>query len=179
MKGEAVQRDTISAPCTQEERAKRQQNSHQTPIIHARKQSDHSYYQWRALPCVRVQSVHFLYRFICVPIHTWGQRGRGSEGGKLSLALSYNAHRALSHARLSKYSFKLEQETGTDAVLAKLLPKAPFSFSHRLWKTTCFPVPVPAELQASRHVRRAPARTSARSPRRSGLGGLGHVQIFV
>ena len=43
----------------------------------------------------------------------------------------------------SKYSFKLEQETGTDAVLAKLLPRTYFSISHRLWKTTCFPVPVP------------------------------------
>ena len=43
----------------------------------------------------------------------------------------------------SKYSCKLEQETGTDAVLAKLLPRTYFSISHRLWKTTCFPVPVP------------------------------------
>ena len=32
----------------------------------------------------------------------------------------------------SKYSCKLEQETGTDAVLAKPLPKALFSISHRL-----------------------------------------------
>ena len=32
----------------------------------------------------------------------------------------------------SKYSCKLEQETGTDAVLAKLLPRTYFSISHRL-----------------------------------------------
>ena len=47
--------------------------------------------------------------------------------------LSYNAHRARVHPSLaSKSSFKLEQETGTDAVLAKPLPKALFSISHRL-----------------------------------------------
>ena len=104
MKGEAVQRDTISAPCTQEERAKRQQNSHQTPIIHARKQSDHSYYQWRALPCVRVQSVHFLYRFICVPIHTWGQppaRAAAGAAPPARAARQLSAKRALMRRLLS------------------------------------------------------------------------------
>ena len=99
---------------------------------------------------------------------------------RLFKRLSYNAHRARVHPSLaSKYSCKLEQETGTDAVLAKPLPKALFSISHRLWKTTCFPVPVPVDLQASNHVRLARARTPTRSPRRSGDGRLGAVQIFV
>ena len=46
---------------------------------------------------------------------------------RLFKRLSYNAHRAYVHPSLaSKYSFKLEQETGTDAVLAKLLPRTYF-----------------------------------------------------
>ena len=81
MRGEAVQRDTISAPCTQEERAKWRHNSTQTPIIHARKQSNDCYYQRRALACVRVQSVHFFVPFYLCTDSYVGPASLAASGG--------------------------------------------------------------------------------------------------
>ena len=126
----------------------------------------------RAQQCVRCT----LCLRVCVcarnPFFRRRPAGAGAGLGGLFKRLSYNApHCARVHPSLASKS--LEQETGTDAFLAKPLPKALFSISHRLWKTTCFPVPVPADLQASKHVRLARARTPTHSLRAGQeIGGL-------
>jgi len=48
------------------------------------------------------------------------------------LPLGLRAGQGLEGLATSKYSCKLEQETGTNAVFAKLLPRTYFSISHRL-----------------------------------------------